>query len=92
MERSEICSMDGSLRVTLKDLRNSIDRLVKEKKVSEAAKILWVTNVTDSADDPNRNSVMPGSILLGLEWLEDGEVTSGTMRVEPPLVASKYLN
>ena len=84
--------MDGSLRVTLKDLRSSIDRLVKERQVSEADKTLWVTSVTDSADDPNRNSVMPGSILLGLEWLEDGEVTSGTMRVEPPLVASEYLN
>jgi len=92
LERSEICGMDGTLRVTLEDLRNSIDKLVKEKKVSEAAKILWATNVTDNADDPNRNSVMPGSILLGLEWLEDGEVAKGTLRVEPPAVASKYLN
>lgn len=85
--------MDGQLRVTLKDLQSSISRLVKEKKVSETATILWATNVTNQPNDPYFDEgVMPGSVLLGLEWLNDGQIEHGTMRIEPPLVGSKYLN
>ena len=90
-ERSEVCEMDTQLRVTLKDLQDSIQRLIREKQVSETAKILWAKEVQpgSSFDDAG---VMPGSILLGLEWMEDGEVSRGTMRVEPPVIGSKYIN
>ena len=83
--------MDASLGVTLKDLQNSISRLVKTKQVSEAAKIVWVNRVTDKIDNPYKD-IMPGSILLGLEWIDDGEIVEGTMRIEPPVVGSKYIN
>lgn len=83
--------MDVSLCVTLKDLQSSINRLVKSKQVSEAAKIVWVDRVTDRIDDPHKD-IMPGSILLGLEWIDNGEITEGTMRIEPPVVGSKYIN
>ena len=88
--------MDGKLRVTLKDLQNSINRLIRENQVSESATILWAkavepkTYFADDADD--EYGVTPGSILLGLEWIDDGEVSRGTMRIEPPLVGSKYIN
>ena len=91
-EKINICSMDMQLRVTLKDLQYSINRLIKEKQVSETAKIVWAKEVQPGSTLDDELGVMPGSILLGLEWLEDGQVATGTMRVEPPIVTSKYLN
>lgn len=84
----EVCGMDGQLRVTLKDLQSSISRLIKDKQVSESATILWAKAVT--ADD--EYGAAPGSVLLGLEWVDNGEIEHGTMRIEPPLVGSKYIN
>jgi hypothetical protein len=65
---------------------------VKQKQVSETAKILWAKEVQPGSCFDDELGVTPGSILLGLEWIEDGEVANGTMRIEPPLVGSKYIN
>ena len=92
MEKCDLSGIDTQLRVTLKDLRNGINRLINEKQVSESAKILWAKEVQPGSCFDDEIGIMPGSIIMGLEWLEDGEVAVGTMRIEPPLVASKYLN
>ena len=92
MEKCDLSGIDTQLRVTLKDLRNGINRLINEKQVSESAKILWAKEVQPGSCFDDELGIMPGSIIMGLEWLEDGKVAVGTMRIEPPLVASKYLN
>ena len=96
-EKSSNFGMDYQLRVTLKDLQNSINRLVKNKQVSETATILWAKTIEpgtrfNSMLDENDFYIIPGTVLLGLEWTEDGEVNHGTMRIEPPIVGSKYIN
>lgn len=92
-EKSEpIFKMDSELRVTLKDLQNSINRLIEIKQVSESAKILWAKEVQPGSCFDDELNIMPGSILMGLEWMEDGKVTNGTLRIEPPMIGSKYLN
>ena len=81
--------MDGRLRVTLKDLQTSVEKVIRDKEVSETAVILWAKEVNKDSIFDKETCAMPGSILLGLEWVEDGEIEHGTLRIEPPLVVSR---
>lgn len=82
--------MEGEqLRVTLKDLQMAVGKVIRDKEVTEAATILWAANVEKDSGYDRDYGAPPGSILFGLEWMEDGEISHGTLRIEPPLVVSR---
>lgn len=81
--------MDGELRITLKDLQTCISKVIRDKEVSEAAVVLWAMNVEKNSTYDRKYGAPPGSVLFGLEWIEDGKIEHGTLKVEPPLNVSE---
>lgn len=72
----------GELRLTLEEMRTEIDNAIK-KGISPAAKILWADNVTEGDSYEIACGACPGSVLLGLEYIENGELVRGTLQLAP---------
>ena len=81
--------MVTELRITIGEVRDGITKLIKSGALNETARVIWATNVEKGSDYEKENGVLPGSVLFGIEWMEDGEPARGTLRLEPPLVTSK---
>jgi len=69
------------VRVTIGQLRSALE-IAKMKGVSDATSILWADIVEPGSKLVTE--VPPKTLLLGLEWMENGEINRGTLRVEPP--------
>lgn len=75
-----------SLHLTIANLQDEL-QAISGKDVSAAA-ILWA-EVCEEGDSFNIElGVIPGSLLMGVEYMKDGEMILGTLKFEPPLVAS----
>lgn len=82
-------SFNKELAITIGEVRDGINKLIKNGSLDETAKVLWVQNVSKGSCYELEEDVLPGSILIGLEWMEDGEPNRGTLRLEPPLITSQ---
>jgi hypothetical protein len=81
--------INHDLRITIGEVGEMIDKLIKKGTLDKTSKILWATNVDKGSRYELEEDVLPGSILFGLEWTENGETARGTLRIEPPLITSE---
>ena len=72
----------GELRLTLDEMQKQIDSAIRNG-ISPAAKILWADNVTEGDNYEIACGACPGSVLLGLEYIENGELVRGTLQLVP---------
>lgn len=78
-----------SVRLTIANLQDGL-QAISDKGISGAA-ILW-TEVCEEGDNFNSEfGVSPGSLLMGVEYMENGEIVRGTLKFEPPQI-SELLN
>lgn len=78
-----------SVRLTISNLQDGL-QAISDKGISGAA-ILW-TEVCEEGDSFNSEfGVPPGSLLMGVEYMEHGEMIRGTLKFEPPQI-SELLN
>ena len=78
-----------SVRLTIADLQNGL-QAISGKGVSGAA-ILWA-EVCEEGDSFNfEYGAPPGSLFIGVEYMEKGEMVRGTLKFEPPAI-SRLLN
>ena len=77
----------SQLRVTVGELKRSLQRMINEKVVDETAVILW--SDVQSADSNDYDCAIKNTVLLGLEWKKNGETANGTLKIEPRLNISK---
>lgn len=77
------------VRLTITNLQDGL-QAISGKGISGAA-ILWA-EVCEEGDDFNfEYGVPPGSLLMGVEYMEKGEMVRGTLKFEPPAI-SRLLN
>lgn len=75
--------------LTLRDLQSCIAKVIKNGEVTEAAKIVWADKASKYNNYGDIYGVPNGSLLFGLEWIENGEMASGTLKIEPPVIMNK---
>lgn len=77
------------IRLTLENLKDGL-QAVSGKGISGAA-ILWA-EICEVGDNFNSEyGVPPGSLLMGVEYMKNGEMIRGTLKFEPPVI-SELLN
>ena len=81
--------INEDLRITVGELYRSLGNMIKNGSLDRTSKILWVSQVNKNDDYEKEYNAIPGSLLFGLEWLEDGEVQNGTLKLEPSLITSQ---
>lgn len=72
----------GELKLTLEEMRTEIDDAIRNG-ISPAAKILWADNVTEGDSYEIEYGACPGSVLLGLEYIDKGKLVRGTLQLVP---------
>lgn len=78
-----------SIRLTIGNLQDGL-QAISGKGISGAA-ILWA-EVCEEGDNFNLEfGTPPGSLLIGVEYMEKGEMVRGTLKFEPPSI-SRFLN
>ena len=60
-----------------------------EREQGKVKWFIWATEVSKYNGYGIKYGVPDGSLLFGLEWLEDGSIQSGTLKIEPPMVMKK---
>lgn len=81
--------IDPELRITIGEIGASIAEMIDRGEIDATSKVLWASQVSKGSIYERENNALPGSILFGLEWVEDGEVARGTLRLEPKLITSR---
>ena len=79
--------MDGR-RVTIGELKKGLDAAIKDG-VSEGAVILWTEATWEGDEYCSRYHIVPGTVLFGLEYFEDGQVERGTLEIQPSKLSEK---
>lgn len=79
------------LGVILGDLIDGIHYAMDmDNDVTKTARITWATDIEKwDVDYISEYKVPPGSIIFGLEWLEDGKKCTGTLKIQPKKLYSK---
>lgn len=77
-------------RVTLEEMRKGLDTAIR-RGVSSAATILWADVANEGSAYCEEMDAVPGSLLLGVSFIKDGEIEYGTLQLQPSKI-SKFLN
>ena len=80
--------MDERL-LTIGQLRDILSKSIEEHPEVRAASILWVHQVRDGDDFSTEYLIAPGSLTMGVEWIEENKKCRGTMKIEPPPIAKR---
>ena len=71
------------LYLTLGELREQLGILLDQKKVSQAASILSVERATEGGPWQTDYRIFPGTIVMGIEWMDDGKLYHGLLKFAP---------
>ncbi len=77
-------------RITLGEMKRGIDTLIRNG-ISEGSAVMWAVNVEEGDDYQEEYGAVPGSVLLGLEYIQNGELVRGTAALAPDKI-SKLMN
>ena len=68
--------------MTIKEIQKALETAVKNG-VSEGAVVLWADMVQDGDRYCTECDAVPGSLLLGLEFFDKGQIERGTLQIQP---------
>ena len=75
-------SEDAGARVTLEEIRKGLDACVKNG-IPLGASVLWADNVERGSVYQTEAGAVPGSVIMGITFLKDGEQQYGTLQFMP---------
>ena len=67
-------------------MKDALIAILKDTDISEGAAVQWA----DFCDEGNEywisRGVTPGSLVLGIEYLDNGHLIHGTLQLQPPKI------
>ena len=72
----------GALKVTIQEVIAELNAAIKNG-VSPGAVILWADTVEENDNYSKEAEAVPGSLLLGVSFFENGKEVLGTLHLQP---------
>lgn len=75
-------------RLTLGEMKDGLIGILKDSDISPGASILWADMCNEGDKYMLEGGAVPGSVLLGVEYIHNGKLIRGTIQLQPPKIGT----